>query len=88
MFNQNKECNPQLLAVGKNRFIHYVKNHDLNGTIFTVYYWASAYVDKILLVAYTVQENMKEMQTSVDERAVVEEMVAKIEFLHETAKHG
>jgi hypothetical protein len=88
LYNQNKDFSPELLVVGKNRFIHYIKNHDLNGSVFTVYYWASAYADKVLLIAYTVQESMKEMQTSVDERGVVEEMVAKIEFLHETAKHG
>ncbi len=88
LFNQNKETNPQLLAVNDMRYIHYVKDHDINGFIYTVYYWATAYADKVLLIAYTVQQSMKEMPMSIEERADIERMLARIEFLHNTASHG
>jgi hypothetical protein len=88
IFNQNKAFNPTLMATKHGTFVHYIKDHDINGSVFTVYYWASAYADKIILFAYTVQEGMKEMETSIQERVDVENMVGSIEFLHTTAKHG
>lgn len=88
IFNQNKTFNPTLMATKQGTFVHYIKDHDINGSVFTVYYWASAYADKIILFAYTVQEGMKEMETSKQERVDVENMVGSIEFLHDTASHG
>ena len=88
IYNQNKQFNPSLMAAKRGTFVHYVKDHEVNGAVFTVYYWASAYADKIILFAYTVQEGMKEMETSIQERTVVENMVGSIEFLHDTASHG
>jgi hypothetical protein len=88
LYDQNKAAKPELLAVGKNRFIRYTKEHEINGTLFTVSYWATAYGDKVLLIAYTVQQAMTGMPTSIDERMIVEQMVSTLEFLHDTAKHG
>jgi hypothetical protein len=88
LFNQNQSANPQLLAINNKRFLHYVKDHDLNGAMYTVYYWVSAYANKVLLIAYTVQQGMKEMPVSVEERAVMEQILADIEFLNDTASHG
>jgi hypothetical protein len=88
IFNQNKPFSPTLMATKQGTFVHYIKDHDINGSVFTVYYWASAYVDKIILFAYTVQASMKEMDTSVQERVDVENMIGSIEFLHDTASHG
>lgn len=88
LFNQNKAANPQLLVVNDKRFVYYVLDHSLNGAMYTVYYWATAYANKVLLIAYTVQQGMKEMQTSIDERSEIERMLPLIEFLNDTASHG
>jgi hypothetical protein len=88
IFNQNRNFRPTLMAAPKTTFVHYVKDHTVNGSVFSVYYWATAYLDKILLIAYTVQASMKEMETSVSERTAVEAMVGSMEFLHNTANHG
>jgi hypothetical protein len=88
IYNQNRSFSPSLMAAPNGTFVHYIKDHSINGSTFTVYYWASAYADKIILIAYTVQANMKEMDTSIKERADVESLVGSIAFLHQTAKQG
>lgn len=88
VYSQNKNFNPQLLAAGQNRFVHFVKEHDVNGSNFTVYYWATAHSDKVVLLTYTIQTAMKGMPTPEEEKQQLEAMVASLEFLHGSAKHG
>ncbi|MES2559190.1 MAG: DUF3805 domain-containing protein [Bacteroidota bacterium] len=88
VYLQNKEFNPSLLAAGKNRFVHFVKEHDVNGANFTVYYWVTAKGDKVVLLTYTLQTSMKGMPVPELEKQQVETMVASLEFMHDTAKHG
>ena len=88
VFNQNKEFHPSLLAAGKNRFVHFVKEHDVNGSNFTVYYWATAHSDKVVLITYMIQTSMKGMPTPDQEKQQIEAMVASLEFMLDTAKHG
>lgn len=88
VYNQNKNFSPELLAAGKNRFVHFVKEHDVNGGNFTVYYWATAHSDKVVLITYMIQTAMKGMPTPELEMQQLETMVASLEFMHDTAKHG
>ncbi|MES2780525.1 MAG: DUF3805 domain-containing protein [Bacteroidota bacterium] len=88
VYNQNKAFSPSLLAAGKNRFVHFVKEHDVNGSSFTVYYWATAHSDKVVLLTYTIQTSMKGMPTPELEKQQLETMVASLEFMHDTVKHG
>ncbi len=88
VYTQNQPFNPSLLAAGKNRFVYFVKEHDVNGSNFTVYYWATAHGDKAVLLTYTIQTAMKEMDTPVAEKTEVEAMVASLEFMHDNVKHG
>lgn len=88
VYSQNKDFNPALLAAGNNRFVHFVKEHDVNGSNFTVYYWVAAHSDKVVLITYTIQTSMKGMPTPELEKQQLETMVASLEFMHTTAKHG
>ncbi len=88
VYHQNQSFNPSLLAAGKNRFVYFVKEHDVNGNNFTVYYWVTAYADKAVLITFTIQTSMKEMDTPMAEKAEVEAMVASLEFMHDAVKHG
>jgi hypothetical protein len=80
---QNKEFSPSLLAAGKNKFVHFIKEHIVNTQPFTVYYWVTAFADKVVLITYTVQTSMKDMDTPIIEKQEMENMVASLEFLHE-----
>lgn len=88
VYHQNKEFAPSLLAAGPNRFVQFVKEHEVNGSLFTVYYWVTAHADRAVLITYTVQSTLKEMPTAIAERADMDAMVASLQFMHETAKHG
>lgn len=88
VYNQNQDFSPSLLAAGKNRFVHFVKEHEVNGSNFTVYYWATAHSDKVILLTYMIQTSMKGMHTPEIEKQQIERMVASLEFMHDTAKHG
>jgi Domain of unknown function (DUF3805) len=88
LYNQNKPFNPEILAVGANRFVYFVKEHDVNGQQFTVYYWATAKAEKLVLFAFTVQTAMKDMPVPVEEKQTVEQIVASLEWMHDTAQHG
>lgn len=80
---QNKEFAPSLLATSKNKFVHFIKEHIVNTQPFTVYYWVTAFADKVVLITYTVQTSMKDMDTPIVEKQQMENMVASLEFLHE-----
>jgi hypothetical protein len=88
VYNQNKAFAPSLYAAGNNRFVAFVKEHDVNGASFTVYYWVTAHQDKVVLLTYTVQTTMKEMPAAETEKQQIEALMATFEFLHDTAKHG
>lgn len=83
VFIQNKAYNPELLIVGSNKFVFYVKEHQVNASPFTVYYWATAFRDKAVLFTYTIQASMKDMAGPLDEKGLVEQMVASLEILTE-----
>ncbi len=88
VYNQNKDFEPSLLAAGSNRFVQYTKEHNVNGTSFTVYYWITAHADKVVLLTYTVQTSMKDLPAATTEREEMETLIASLEFMHGTARHG
>lgn len=83
VYRQNREFNPELLATGENRFVHFVKEHEVNMTNFTVYYWATAKADKVVLFTYTVQTDMKALPKAEDERSEIEAMIGSYEWMQE-----
>lgn len=85
---QNEAFNPSLLAAGENRFVHFLKIHTINGTEFAVDYWATVYLDKVVLFTYTVQDTMGEMPKASEERNAIEHMIVTFKFLHNHAHHG
>lgn len=88
VYNQNKDFDPELLAAGNNRFVQFTKEHEVNGTIFTVYYWITAHADKAILITYTVQTSLKDLPAAITEKEEMDTLVASLEFMHGTAKHG
>jgi hypothetical protein len=88
VYNQNKLFSPSLYAAGTNRFVSFVKEHDVNGAGYTVYYWATAHQDKVVLLTYTVQTGMKNMDAAETEKRQIESIMASFEFLHDTASQG
>lgn len=87
VYNQHREFNPQLLAVNAHRFIHYTKIHDVNGSDFTVSYWVTARLNKVVLFTYTVQTGMKEMDTAMHEIEVMTQMVTSFSWMQDNAVH-
>jgi hypothetical protein len=81
VYKQNKDFDPALMAVGENRFVSFTKEHEINGGTFTVYYWASAKHDKVVLFTFTVQTALKTLPALQQEKQEVEEMIATFEFL-------
>ncbi|MCC7532473.1 MAG: DUF3805 domain-containing protein [Bacteroidia bacterium] len=83
VLNQNREFSPSLYVANKNKFVHFVKEHTIKNSLFTVYYWATAKKDKVVLFALTVQSLMKELPLTISEREEVEAMIGSLEFLNE-----
>lgn len=83
VYQQNREFNPELLATNATRFIHFVKEHDVNGASFTVYYWATAKADKVVLFAYTVQTDLKMLPKAEQEKTELEGMIGSYEWMSE-----
>lgn len=81
VYKQNKDFDPALMAVGENRFVSFTKEHEINGGTFTVYYWATAKYDKVVLFTFTVQTALKTLPALQQEKQEVEEMIATFEFL-------
>lgn len=81
VYHQNKDFEPALMAVGENRFVSFTKEHEVNGASFTVYYWATAKYDKVVLFTFTVQTALKTLPKLQQEKEEVEQMVATFEFL-------
>jgi hypothetical protein len=88
VYTQHRDFEPQLLAVNTNRFIHYKKLHDINGSNFTVSYWVTAKQGKVVLISYTVQTSMKEMDVAIQEVEVMTQMVTSFTWMHDNAIHG
>ncbi|MCU0442005.1 MAG: DUF3805 domain-containing protein [Bacteroidia bacterium] len=88
VYNRHHDFEPQLLVAGVNRFVHYQKVHDVNGTPFSVSYWVTAKQDKVVLITFTIQSSMKEMDVAIAEKREIEQMVASFTFLHDTVHHG
>lgn len=82
LVEQNKDFSPSLLAAAKNKFVHFIKEHTIQNQLFTVYYWVTAHADKVVLVTFTIQTSMKDMDTPIAEILELENMVASLEFLH------
>lgn len=87
VYNQHRDFNPQLLAVNAYRFIHYKKIHDVNGSNFTVSYWVTATRYKVILITYTVQTSMKDMEVALQEIEVMIQMVTSFTWMRENAVH-
>lgn len=83
VYKQNSAFSPELLATGENRFVSFVKEHDVNHTNFTVYYWATAKADKVVLFTYTVQTDMKMLPKAETERTEIEAMIGSFEWMQE-----
>jgi hypothetical protein len=83
VFKQNREFGPELLATGQNRFVYFVKEHEVNRASFTVYYWATAKADKVVLFTYTVQTDMKTLPKAENEKAEIEAMIGSYEWMQE-----
>lgn len=83
VFTQNKDFNPELLATALNRFIFFVKEHEVNNASYTVYYWATANNKSVVLFTYTLQTSMKDLVVCQQEKQEVESMIASFEFLTE-----
>ena len=81
VYEQNRSCEPSLYAAGTNRFVHFAKEHEVSGSWFTVYYWATAKYDKVVLFTYTIQSAMKNLPIAEQEKQDIESMVAALEFL-------
>jgi hypothetical protein len=75
------DFSPSIVASGNNRFVHYIKEHEVNNSMFTVYYWVTAKTDKVVLLTYTVQTAMKELEAVVAEKIILDEVVASFEFI-------
>lgn len=85
IYTQNKAFTPELLASKQNRFVYFVQEHQVNNASYTVYYWATANNNNVVLFTFTVQTNMKELAICQQEKQEVEAMVASFEFLQEGA---
>lgn len=81
VYKQNSGFSPELLATNNSKFVYFVKEHNINNSDFTVYYWATAQYDKVVLLTFTQQSALKELPKAVQEKEEVEQMVASFEFL-------
>ena len=81
VYKQNKDFDPSLIAAGENRFVSFTKEHEINGGMFTVYYWATAKYDKVVLFTFTVQTALKTLPALQQEKEEVEQMISTFEFL-------
>lgn len=81
VYKQNREFEPSLYAAGENRFVTFAKAHEVNGQWFTVYYWAAAKLNQVVLFTYTVQSAMKNLPVAEQERDDIETMIGSFEFL-------
>lgn len=88
VYEQNKTCEPMLYAAGPHRFVHFAKQHDVQGAPFTVYYWATAQLQHMLLFTYTIQSAMKNMPVPELEKSQIEILISTLEWLHQSASHG
>jgi hypothetical protein len=87
VYEQNKEFEPSLYAAGKHRFVYFAKKHTVQGADFTVYYWATAFREHVLLFTYTIQSAMKNMPIPELEKSQIETLVTTLEWLHNTTRH-
>lgn len=83
VYKQNSAFAPVLYAANDNRFVSFVKEHDVAGVNYTVYYWATAKHSQVVLFTYTVQTAMKTMDVPELERQEIEGMIGSFEFLKE-----
>jgi hypothetical protein len=83
VYKQNSAFEPVLYAANDNRFVSFVKEHDVAGVNYTVYYWATAKHSQVVLFTYTVQTAMKTMDVPELERQEIEGMIGSFEFLKE-----
>jgi hypothetical protein len=81
VYEQNKSFEPSLYAAGKNRFVHFVKRHEVNGADYTVYYWVTASASQVVLFTFTVQSAMKNMPTAEEEKNQIESMIGTFTLL-------
>lgn len=87
VLQDHQEFEPVLYVKGQNRFVHFVKEHEVNGGNYTVYYWITTHTDKMMLFTLTVQTQMKDMPTAVFEREQMELLIASVEMLSGESEH-
>jgi hypothetical protein len=81
VYKQNTAFNPELLIANNNKFVYFVKEHDINNSTFTVYYWVTTQYDKVVLFTFTQQTALKDLPQAIAEKSVVENMIGSFEFL-------
>ncbi|MFA6261738.1 MAG: DUF3805 domain-containing protein [Bacteroidia bacterium] len=81
VFTQNQEFEPVVYVKGENKFVHFVKEHAINGGNFTVHYWITAHADKMVLFTLTLQTVLKELPAALKELEQMENLIATVEFL-------
>lgn len=87
VYKQNKDFTPELLATKESKFVYFVKQHEVNGSDFTVYYWATAKYDKVVLFTFTLQTALRELPVAREEKVEIEGMIATFAFLSDE-HHG
>ena len=80
-FKNTNEINSPELLLAEYDNIKIIKEHEINSGTFTVYYWATAKYDKVVLFTFTVQTALKKLPALQQEKEEVEQMIATFEFL-------
>ncbi len=81
ILHQNKEFGASIVQETTVPIVTFNKEHDVNGSLYTVSYYAIPTQDKTVLITYTVQSIMKVMQAVIDEQAEIIKLVKSFEFL-------
>jgi hypothetical protein len=81
ILNQNKAFGATRVDDTKVAVVSFTKEHDVNGSLYTVTYYAIPTHDKTILITYTIQSMMKVMQTVMEEQSSLINLVKSFEFL-------
>lgn len=84
---QQQESHAYSYTPGKQRFIRFIRQHDVQGSNYTVHYWVTIHQTKIVMLTYTMQSNMIMHESTIDELAKIEALLATFEFMEEQPHH-
>lgn len=87
VLKQNQAFDPAVYIKGENTFVHFVKEHAVNGDDFTVHYWITAHADKMILFTLTLQTALKALPAALLELEQMEMLLATVEFLKGHVHH-